>query len=210
MRARFVRWSSSRAPSSFQGQRFDAVVVGGGHNGLVAVSYGPDCGCSLCPILTHVLAKILQAGYLAKAGRSVAVLERRRVLGGAAVTEEIVPGIYGITIVSVSRVYVICLGFRFSRASYLLSLLRPQIVKDLELKVALFLPLLCRACRLLCAISQKHGLKVYLRDPNAFAPVLGSEQYLLLGSDPEQNRRQIAKFSQRDAEVCVYYTDQVG
>ena len=82
-------------------------------------------------------------------------------------------------------------------------------MKDLELKVALFLPLLCRACRRLCAMSQKHGLKVYLRDPNAFAPVLGSEQYLLLGSDPEENRRQIAKFSQRDAEVCVY-TDQVG
>lgn len=62
-----------------------------------------------------------QAAYLAKAGKSVAVLERRHVLGGAAVTEEIVP------------------GFKFSRASYLLSLLRPQIVKDLELKVQLSL-----------------------------------------------------------------------
>lgn len=60
---------------------------------------------------------VLQAAYLSKAGKSVAVLERRRVLGGAAVTEEIIP------------------GFKFSRASYLLSLLRPQIVKDLELKV---------------------------------------------------------------------------
>ena len=59
----------------------------------------------------------VQAAYLAKAGKSVAVLERRAVLGGAAVTEEIVP------------------GFKFSRASYLLSLLRPQIVKELELKV---------------------------------------------------------------------------
>ena len=58
-----------------------------------------------------------QAAYLAKAGKSVAVLERRHVLGGAAVTEEIVP------------------GFKFSRASYLVSLLRPKIVKDLELKV---------------------------------------------------------------------------
>ena len=62
---------------------------------------------------------ISQAAYLAKAGKSVAVLEKRHVLGGAAVTEEIVP------------------GFKFSRASYLLSLLRPQIVKDLELKVRL-------------------------------------------------------------------------
>ena len=59
---------------------------------------------------------ILQAAYLAKAGKSVVVLERRHVLGGAAVTEEIVP------------------GFKFSRASYLLSLLRPQIVQDLQLK----------------------------------------------------------------------------
>ena len=46
------------------------------------------------------------------------VLERRHLLGGAAVTEEIIP------------------GFKFSRASYLLSLLRPQVVKDLELKVS--------------------------------------------------------------------------
>lgn len=61
----------------------------------------------------------MQAAYLAKAGKSVAVFERRSLLGGAAVTEEIVP------------------GFKFSRASYLLSLLRPQVVKDLELKVCL-------------------------------------------------------------------------
>lgn len=70
-------------------------------------------GMMLCPSCPA------QAAYLAKAGKSVAVLERRHVLGGAAVTEEIIP------------------GFKFSRASYLLSLLRPQIVKDLELKVQL-------------------------------------------------------------------------
>ncbi len=63
----------------------------------------------------------VQAAYLAKAGKSVAVLERRHVLGGAAVTEEVVP------------------GFKFSRASYLISLLRPKIVKDLELKVQVHL-----------------------------------------------------------------------
>ena len=48
---------------------YDAVVIGGGHNGLVA------------------------AAYLAKSGKSVCVVERRGVLGGAAVTEEIVPGV---------------------------------------------------------------------------------------------------------------------
>lgn len=62
-------------------------MVGRGHNGLIA------------------------AAYLARAGLQVAVLERRHVLGGAAVTEEIVP------------------GFKFSRASYLQSLLQPDIIQ---------------------------------------------------------------------------------
>ncbi|MGH2767010.1 MAG: FAD-dependent oxidoreductase, partial [Actinomycetota bacterium] len=67
---------------------FDAVVIGGGHNGLVA------------------------AAYLGKAGLKVLVLERRHVLGGAAVTEELFP------------------GFRFSVASYVVSLLRPEIIRE--------------------------------------------------------------------------------
>ena len=72
-------------------QRYDAVIIGGGHNGLIS------------------------AAYLARAGLKTLVLERRHVLGGAAVTEEIVP------------------GFRFSVASYVVSLLRPEVIRELNL-----------------------------------------------------------------------------
>ena len=72
-------------------QRYDAVIIGGGHNGLIS------------------------AAYLARAGLKTLVLERRHVLGGAAVTEEIFP------------------GFRFSVSSYVVCLLRPEIIRDLDL-----------------------------------------------------------------------------
>ncbi|XP_075238449.1 pyridine nucleotide-disulfide oxidoreductase domain-containing protein 2-like [Lycorma delicatula] len=128
---------------------YDAVIIGGGHNGLVT------------------------AAYLSRAGRKVCVLERRPILGGAAVTEEIVP------------------GFQFSRASYVLSLLRPCIYQDLELK--------------------KHGLKLLLRNPGSYTPL--REDYwtnkkaksLTLGFDSEANKREISKFSSKDAEVFVEY-----
>src|ERR1700680_2627081 len=73
------------------GNRFDVVIVGGGHNGLVT------------------------AAYLARAGRRVLVLERRELVGGCAVTEELWP------------------GYRVSTAAYLTSLLQERIIRELEL-----------------------------------------------------------------------------
>lgn len=132
------KWPKTRNISELKA-KYDAIIVGGGHNGLTAAS------------------------YLAKAGKKVAVLERRHVLGGAAVTEEIVP------------------GFRFSRASYLLSLFRPQVMTDLKLK--------------------EHGLSYHIRDPSSFTPIKGSDKSLLLGRDMIKNQEQISQFSKKDAQV---------
>lgn len=104
---------------------------------------------------------------------NTAVFERRHVIGGAAVTEEIVP------------------GFKFSRASYLLSLLRPQIYSELELK--------------------KHGLRLHLRNPYSFTPMLEEgtggkvPRSLLLGTDMVENQKQIAQFSKKDAQAFPKY-----
>uniref|UniRef100_A0A8C1TTJ9 Pyridine nucleotide-disulfide oxidoreductase domain-containing protein 2 n=1 Tax=Cyprinus carpio TaxID=7962 RepID=A0A8C1TTJ9_CYPCA len=109
---------------------------------------------------------LIASAYLQKGGLKTAVLERRHVLGGAAVSEEIIP------------------GFHFSRASYLLSLLRPHIYQDLELK--------------------KHGLKVYMRDPYSFTPMLEDgvrgrpPRSLTLGGDLAKTQQEIAKFSEKD------------
>ncbi|XP_007961992.3 pyridine nucleotide-disulfide oxidoreductase domain-containing protein 2 isoform X7 [Chlorocebus sabaeus] len=158
---------------------YDAVVIGAGHNGLVAVSTSPVDPTSLAP--GHVALSSLgrrvkkQAAYLQRLGVNTAVFERRHVIGGAAVTEEIVP------------------GFKFSRASYLLSLLRPQIYNDLELK--------------------KHGLRLHLRNPYSFTPMLeegaGSKvpRSLLLGTDMAENQKQIAQFSRKDAQVFPRYEE---
>uniref|UniRef100_H2NB85 Pyridine nucleotide-disulfide oxidoreductase domain-containing protein 2 n=1 Tax=Pongo abelii TaxID=9601 RepID=H2NB85_PONAB len=119
--------------------------------------------------------KVVKAAYLQRLGVNTAVFERRHVIGGAAVTEEIIP------------------GFKFSRASYLLSLLRPQIYTDLELK--------------------KHGLRLHLRNPYSFTPMLeegaGSKvpRSLLLGTDMAENQKQIAQFSRKDAQVFPRYEE---
>jgi phytoene dehydrogenase-like protein len=121
---------------------FDCVVIGGGHNGLVA------------------------AAYLAKAGKQVCVLERRHVVGGCAVTEETWP------------------GFKVSTAAYVISLFLPEIIRDLRL--------------------HHYGLRILPRNPSSFTPLLDGRS-LLLGPDPIVCRREIAKFSERDAEQYPRY-----
>lgn len=118
-------------------QATDAIVVGAGHNGLVAAS------------------------YLARAGLRVLVLERREVVGGAAVTEEIHP------------------GFRASTASYALSLLRPDIHRDLELR--------------------RHGLEVTAKDPQMFVPLPNGEHFFVW-RDPARTREEIARLSRADSD----------
>jgi phytoene dehydrogenase-like protein len=83
-----------------QQRRYDAIVIGGGHNGLV------------------------NGAYLARAGLSTLIIERRHLVGGAAITEELHP------------------GFWFTTFSYALSLFRPDIVQELELTKHGFMPLL--------------------------------------------------------------------
>lgn len=128
---------------------FDAIVIGGGHNGLTT------------------------ANYLAMGGLKVCVLERRPVVGGAAVSEEFHP------------------GYRNSIASYVVSLLRPEVVEELELK--------------------KHGYDP-IRLTNTFYPDSKGD-YLLLTDDDAHNRQQYGKFSQTDHQALDdFYTfvDEVG
>src|SRR5436853_2817739 len=118
-------------------KRHDAIVIGGGHNGLTA------------------------AAYLARAGRKVLVLERRHVLGGAAVTEEVFP------------------GFKFYVCSYVVSLLRPEIIRDLDLP--------------------RHGLQILPLD-GTFTPMPNGD-YLWRVNDHGKTHREIARHSRLDAEA---------
>jgi phytoene dehydrogenase-like protein len=121
-------------------RRYHAVIVGGGHNGLVA------------------------AAYLARAGLRVLVLERRHVLGGAAVTEEIFP------------------GFRFSEASYVVSLLRPEIIRDLDLP--------------------RHGFELLPLD-GTFTPL--EDDHLWRTNDHDRTMRELRRWSRTDAESYEEY-----
>ena len=116
---------------------WDAIIVGGGHNGLVC------------------------AAYLAKAGRKVLVLERRHVLGGAAVSEEVHP------------------GFTFSVCSYVVSLLRPWIIRDLELP--------------------RFGLQVVPYEGSL--SFMRNGDYLASYADHDASRREIARHSRGSASL---------
>jgi len=121
--------------------RYDVIIIGGGHNGLTA------------------------AAYLARAGRKVLVLERRHVLGGAAVTEEVFP------------------GFHFSVCSYVVSLLRPEIIRELDLP--------------------RHGLEILPLD-GTFTPMPNGD-YLWRVNDHARTRREIARHSRLDADAYDEY-----
>ncbi|MEP9361620.1 NAD(P)/FAD-dependent oxidoreductase [Nocardioides sp. CN2-186] len=120
---------------------YDAIVVGGGHNGL-----------------TH-------AAYLGKAGLRTLVLEKNAMVGGAAITEELMP------------------GFSFTTFSYALSLLRPEIIHELDLVKHGFLPLMM---------------------PSSFHPT-GDGDYLLFGDDHAQNLQEVRRHSPRDADAYERY-----
>ncbi len=108
------------------------------------------------------------AAYLARAGRKVLVLERSDVVGGAAITEAIAP------------------GYRASTASYLISLLQPEIERELQLA--------------------RYGYRVLGRNPSSFTPLPeAGDGYLLLGPDAALNQREISRFSAADAVAYPRY-----
>jgi len=122
-------------------QRYDAIVIGGGHNGLVA------------------------AAYLARAGRRTLVLEKRPLVGGAAVTEEVFP------------------GFKFSVFSYVVSLLRPEIIRELDLP--------------------RHGLQI-LPLESTVTP-LDNGDYLAGWADPDESREELRRHSLKDADAMPIF-----
>jgi phytoene dehydrogenase-like protein len=124
---------------------YDAIVAGGGHNGLVA------------------------ACYLAKAGLKTIVVEKNDWVGGAAVSRSLYP------------------GFTYSNCSYVASLLRPEIMRELELP--------------------KYGLQILPYEGGAVFTQGGG--YLAMYRDHDANRREFARFSKRDAESYDRYSRDV-
>lgn len=132
--------------SSSRQDSYDAIVIGGGHNGLVA-------GC-----------------YLQRAGLKTLVVERRYIVGGACVTEEVFP------------------GYKVSTTSYVCSLMRPEIIEELELK--------------------RYGFEILERNPSSFSP-FPDGRYLLFWREMEKTCAEIAKFSKRDAKSYPDYESKL-
>tara|TARA_B100000959_G_scaffold180027_1_gene188284 strand:- start:3047 stop:4627 length:1581 start_codon:yes stop_codon:yes gene_type:complete len=126
-------------------KKYDAIVIGGGHNGLTT------------------------AAYLGRAGKKVLVLEKRYVLGGAAVTEEVFP------------------GFKFSVCSYVVSLMKANVIRELMLP--------------------KFGLEI-LPLESTFTPL--ENDYLIRTADSDQTYREIARHSLRDAEAYTRFGPLMG
>ncbi len=118
-------------------ENYDAIIIGAGHNGLTT------------------------AAYLARAGLRVLVLERRHLVGGATVTEEIYP------------------GFRYTVCSYVVSLLLPEVIRELELA--------------------RHGLEI-VPEECLLTPLPDGDR-LVLWHDPDATHGEIARHSVRDAEA---------
>jgi len=126
-------------------KKYDVVMIGGGHNGLVA------------------------ACYLQRAGLDVLVLEKNDWVGGAATSRELTP------------------GFLYSNCSYVCSLFRPEIMRDLELP--------------------KHGLQVIAYEGGAVFTRDGD--YIASYRDHDSHRREFARYSKRDAEAYDRYARDV-
>jgi phytoene dehydrogenase-like protein len=128
-------------------EAWDAIVVGGGHNGLAC------------------------AAYLGRAGMRTLVLERRAVVGGAAVTESPWP------------------GYRVSTLSYVVSLLLPEVVRELDLA--------------------RHGYQVWEMSPDYFVP-FPDGRHLMVWSDAERNAREFGRFSGHDARAYAAFDDYLS
>lgn len=119
---------------------YDAIVIGAGHNGLIT------------------------AGYLARAGKKVLVVEARDVVGGACTSEELIP------------------GATWSSCAFIASLLRPEIIADLEL--------------------ERYGLEMYQTEANEVS-IFPDGSHLFVWKDMDKTLKEIEKFSKRDAAAFL-------